>query len=53
MAYRVLDLGVAEEELNGAQIARMAVDQDRLRPAQRMGPVLERIEADTRNPIID
>ena len=46
VSHGALDLGVAEKQLDGPQIARASVDQCCLGSAQRMGPVLQReIEA--------
>ena len=48
-----LDLGVAEQQLNGSKIAGSPINQGRLRSAQRVRSELQRIEADARDPFAD
>lgn len=53
VANRALDLGMSKQELDRAQIASAAVDQNRLRPSQRVGAELCRIEPNAGHPILN
>lgn len=44
--HGALQLGVAEEELHGAQVAGFPIDQGGLRPSEGVGPVGCRVQAD-------
>ena len=46
IADRALDLRVAEQDLHGTEITRPLVDDGRLRPAERVGPVILRAQPD-------
>ena len=41
--HGALDLGVAQEELNGTQVTRASIDQGSLGPPQRVGAVQMRV----------
>ncbi|BAE52453.1 hypothetical protein amb3649 [Paramagnetospirillum magneticum AMB-1] len=53
VADRALDFGVAKQDLHGAQVARLLVDDGRLGAAQRMRSVVLRTQTDPSNPFID
>lgn len=53
VADRALDFGVAKQNLHGAQIAGLLVDDGRLGAAQRMRPVVLWTQADPDYPLID
>lgn len=46
VAYRALDLGMSEQQLDGPQVAGPSIDQRGLGSPQRVRPELEGIEAD-------
>jgi hypothetical protein len=46
-----LDLGMAEQKLDSSQIAGAPVNERRLCPAQRMGPVNMQVQPDAREPV--
>jgi hypothetical protein len=50
---RILDLAMAEEDLDGAQVAGRPVDDRRLRSAKRMGANFTSHQANSRHPLID
>ena len=50
-ALAIVQLGVAEEQLHGSQILGAPVDQRRLRPSHRVGPVLSAVEAQLVDPM--
>lgn len=52
IAHRALDLGVAEQDLNGAEIACCFVDDRRLGAPERVRSVLLRLEADADHPLV-
>src|SRR3954447_14084977 len=41
------------QDLNGSQVARLLVDDRRLRPAQRVGAVILATQADAAHPLVD
>src|SRR5262245_31532916 len=49
--HRTLDFGVAKQELYGAQVARPAIDQRRLRAPERVRAEHMRVQPDACNPI--
>jgi cytochrome c len=49
----VLDLGVTQQYLDGADVSRRPVDHRRLRTTKRVGAVLLWTQTDGRNPFID
>jgi hypothetical protein len=51
VADRALDLRVAEQKLHGPQVAGAPVDQDRLRPPERVGAEQLGIQRDAGEPI--
>jgi hypothetical protein len=53
IANGALDLGVAEQDLHSAQVARLLIDDGRLGSAQRMGPVILRPQSDSSYPLIN
>ena len=52
-AHGALQLGMAEQELAGPQVARPLVDEGDLGPAQAMGAVAGRVEAGQGDPVVD
>jgi len=44
---------VAEQDLHSAEITRPLVDDGRLRPAERVGPVILRAQPNPGHPLID
>ena len=48
-----LDLGVAEQELNGSKVPGSSVDHGRLGPPERVRAEFQRIETDAGNPLAD
>lgn len=53
VADRALDLRVAEQDLHSTEIARPLIDDGRLRPAERVGPVILWAQPDPGHPLID
>jgi hypothetical protein len=51
VANGALDLGVAQEELHGPQVASSSVNQRGFGPAERVRSELQRIETDAGNPL--
>jgi hypothetical protein len=51
VSHRTLDLGVPEQKLHRAQVARPAVDQGRLRASERVGAEDIRVKPDASNPL--
>src|SRR5262249_39085281 len=49
--HRTLDFGVAKQELYGAQVARPAIDQGRLRAPERVRAEHMRVQPDACNPV--
>jgi len=53
VADRALDLRMSKKQLDGAQVARAAIDQNRLRSPQRVRAELGWIESDAGHPFVD
>lgn len=53
IANRALDFRVAEQDLHGAQVACLLVDDGRLGSAQRMGTVIFPAQSDPSHPLIN
>ena len=53
IADGALDLGVAEQELNGPKVTGSSVDQGRLGPPERVRAEFQRVETDAGNPLAD
>ena len=51
VAHGQLDLGMAKQELHRTQVPRPPVDQSRFGTPHRMRGVLQRIEADSTDPL--
>lgn len=52
-AYERLDLGVTEQDLDGADVARRLVNHGRLRATERVSAILLLAQADRGHPLID
>lgn len=50
---RVLNLGVTEQDLDGADVARRLVDHGRLRASERVSAIFLLAEADRGHPLVD
>jgi len=53
IADGALDLGVAEQELNGSKVPGSSVDHGRLGPPERVRAEFQRVEADAGDPLAD
>ncbi len=53
IANRALDLRMTEQNLHGAQVTRLLVDDRRLGSAERMGAVVLRAQSDPGHPFIN
>ena len=53
IADRALDLRVSEQNLHGAEISRLLIDDGRLGSTQRMGPVVLPAQPDPGNPFVN
>jgi hypothetical protein len=53
VANRALDLRMAEQDLHGAEVSRLLVDDRRLGSAERMGAVVLRAQSDPGDPFVD
>jgi hypothetical protein len=50
---RALNLRVAQQQLDGAQVSRRLIDYRRLRSPKRMRAVIIGSQADTRDPLVN
>ena len=53
VADRALDLRVAQQDLHGAQVSRLLVDDGSLRSAERMRAVILAAQSDPRDPLVN
>ena len=53
IANSALNLGMAEQNLHGTEVAGLLVDDRRLGPTQRVGPVIFWSQPDSGHPLVD